>query len=59
MGNLGRKVKNSAAGRLLLHCDNSAVVHILNAMVSASRALMRELRRPKQLLNSMGLYIDA
>jgi Reverse transcriptase (RNA-dependent DNA polymerase) len=59
MGNLGKKVQSVGATKLVLHCDNAAVVHITNAMVSASRPMMRELRRLKRLLDSMGVYIDS
>jgi hypothetical protein len=59
MGNLGQRVKDAGATKLLLHCDNAAVVHITNAMVSASRPMMRELRLLKRLLDSMGITIDS
>jgi Reverse transcriptase (RNA-dependent DNA polymerase) len=59
MGNLGQRVKDAGATKLLLHCDNAAVVHITNAMVSASRPMMRELRLLKRLLDSMGVTIDS
>ena len=42
---------------LLLHVDNMAVVHITNAMVSASRPMMRELRRLKCVLDRQGFQI--
>jgi hypothetical protein len=38
-------VAQAETKRILLHEDNQAVVHILNAMVSASRPMMAELRR--------------
>lgn len=44
---------------LLIRCDNSSVVHITNAMVSASRGMMSELRRLKCILDHMGLHISA
>jgi hypothetical protein len=58
MGHLGRRVRREDARHLLIHCDNSPVVHVLNAMVSASRPMMRELRRLKFILDSIGITIS-
>jgi hypothetical protein len=59
MGNLGQRVKNAGAAKLLLHCENAAVVLIMNAMVTASRPMMRELRLLKCLLDSMGIIVES
>jgi hypothetical protein len=59
MGNLGQRVKDAGAPKLLLHCDTAAVVHIMNAMVTASRPMMRELRLLKHLVDSMGIIVDS
>jgi Reverse transcriptase (RNA-dependent DNA polymerase) len=59
MGNLGQSIKDAGAAKLLLNCDNAAVVHIVNAMVTASRPVMRELRLLKRLLDSMGIIVDS
>jgi hypothetical protein len=45
--------------RILLHEDNQAVVHILNAMVSASRPMMAELRRLEVMLRILGVKVEA
>lgn len=45
--------------RILLHEDNQAVVYILNAMVSASRPMMAELRKIEKLLRVLGVRIDS
>lgn len=45
--------------KLLLHEDNQAVVYVLNAMVSASPAMMVELRRLEKLLKALGVTIEA
>lgn len=42
---LGRRLKEQGLNRVLFRCDNLAVVHITNAMVTASRGRMRELRK--------------
>jgi hypothetical protein len=44
---------------ILLHEDNQAVVHILNAMVSASRPMMAELRRLEVMLRILGVALEA
>ena len=44
---------------ILLHEDNQAVVHILNAMVSASRPMMAELRRLQVMLRVLGVRLEA
>lgn len=58
-GSLGEKVARSGARDLRLHIDNQAVVHITNSFVSASRPMMRELRRLKIVLDRMGLRIQS
>jgi hypothetical protein len=45
--------------RIPLHEDNQAVVHILNAMVSASRPMMAELRRLEVMLRALGIRIES
>lgn len=59
MGPLGREIAQSEHKNLLLHVDNQAVVHITNGLVSASRPMMRELRRLKSVLDRMGLHIKS
>lgn len=56
---LGEKIRERAVLQLLLHVDNQAVVHICNSLVSSSRAMMRELRRLKVLLDRNGIVIKA
>lgn len=57
MGNLGQKVRDGGVKELLIHVDNSAVVHITNSFVSASRTMMRELRKLKVVLDRLGLQM--
>jgi hypothetical protein len=45
--------------RILLHEDNQAVVHILNAMISASRQMMAQLRRLKVMLRTLVVRMEA
>lgn len=56
-GSLGRQVLAHGRRNLLLHIDNQPVVHITNSFVSASRPMMRELRRLKAVLDHHGLHI--
>lgn len=42
---------------VLLHVDNAAVVLITNFLVSASRPMMRELRKLKSVLDHLGVHI--
>ena len=56
-GHLGHKLEQESVQSLLLHVDNQAVVHITNALVSASRPMMRELRKLKRCLDRLGLQI--
>lgn len=58
-GNLGTEIAKRGHENLLLHVDNQAVVHITNSFVSASRPMMRELRKLKLELDHMGLKIKA
>lgn len=44
---------------MVLHEDNQAVVFIINAMVSASRPMMAELRKLRALLHALGIVIEA
>ena len=59
MGHLGHKLEQESVQNLLLHVDNHAVVHITNALVSASRPMMRELRKLKLCLDRLGLQIQS
>lgn len=43
----------------LVHEDNQAVVQVLNAMVSASKAMMSEFRELNKLLVALGVQLDA
>jgi hypothetical protein len=45
--------------RILLHEDNHAVKHILNAMVSASRQMMAELQPMEVMLRILGMKLEA
>lgn len=56
---LGDKVRKKAVTKLLLHVDNQVVVHVCNSYVSPSRALMRELRKLKLVLDRSGIVIKA
>ena len=57
MGHLGHKFEQESVQSLLVHVDNQAVVHITNAQVSASRPMMRDLRKLKLCLDCLGLQI--
>ena len=57
MGHLGHKLEQESVQRLLLHVENQAIVHVTNALVSASRPMMRELRKLKLCLDRLGLQI--
>jgi hypothetical protein len=52
-------VARPSTKRILVHEDNQAVVHILNAMVSASRPMMAELRRLEVMLRVLGVRMEA
>jgi hypothetical protein len=56
---LAAPVTNGEVNHIRLHCDNQAVVHIVNSMVSASRPMMRELRRLKCILDHLGIHISS
>lgn len=56
-GPLGDHLPDRGPSSLLIHCDNLPVVHVTNALVSASRPMMRELRRLKNVLDNRGLHI--
>ena len=56
-GSLGKQLLHQHHRDLLLHVDNQAVVHVINALVSASRPMMRELRRLKSVLDRNGIHI--
>lgn len=56
-GSLGKRVVQEGHKNVLLHVDNQAVVHITNSFVSASRPMMRELRRLKVVLERLGVQI--
>ena len=52
-------VSDPRVRRLLLHEDNQAVVYVLNAMVSASKEMMIELRKLEVLLKVLGARLEA
>lgn len=52
-------VSDPKVKKILLHEDNSAVVHILNSMVSASPSMMSELRKLRMLLQGLGVRLEA
>jgi hypothetical protein len=52
-------VAEAETRRIFLHEDNQAVVHVLNAMVSASRPMMAELRRLEVMLRTLGVKLEA
>lgn len=52
-------VSDPRVRRILLHEDNQAVVCVLNAMVSASKEMMAELRKLDALMKAMGVRIEA
>lgn len=54
-----RYLPSPSIQRLLLHEDNQAVVCVLNAMVSASKAMMAEPRKLQVLLRVLGVTIEA
>ena len=51
-------VEKADTRRILFHEDNQAVVQILNAMVSASRPMMAELRRLEVMLPALGVRME-
>jgi hypothetical protein len=57
MGNLGEKILDLETKELLLITDNTGVVHITNVPVSATQPIMRELRRLKYILETMGVSL--
>lgn len=59
LGCLKEPIMRNGVKELLLHADNQSVVHIANSFVSASRPMMRELRRLKVVLEEMGIHIRA
>jgi hypothetical protein len=56
---LARQIAKEGATHIRLHCDNQAVVHVVNAMVSASRPMMRELRKLKNVLDHLGVHVSS
>lgn len=56
---LGERLERSEIGNVKLWCDNQAVVHIVNSLVSASTELMHELRKLKLILDKLGVHIRA
>lgn len=59
LGRLGQRIAASSVTDLLLHVDNQPVTHIVNSLVSASRPMMRELRRLKAVLDRLGIRVKA
>jgi hypothetical protein len=58
MGNIETKVTEIGAINLFFRTDNTRVVHVTNAMVTASRPMMRELRKLTIVLDSMGVTLS-
>ena len=56
-GLLGKDVSGRGSRDLLSHIDNQSVVHITISFVSASRPMIRELRRLKLVLDHLGVCI--
>lgn len=52
-------VSSPQTQRLLVHEDNQSVVYVLNAMVSASKAMMAELRKLQKILVALDVRLDA
>lgn len=52
-------MKEKDITQLLVHSDNQPVVRVLNAMVSASPALISDLRKLRSLLLALGVQIEA
>ncbi len=57
LNSFGSLLKQAGVSNVKLWCDNMATVHVTNAMVSASRPMMRELRLLKRELDRLGLHI--
>lgn len=58
-GSIGSRIAEEGHRELLMYVDNQSVVHITNAFVTASRPMMRELRRLKLVLDRLGLHVKA
>jgi hypothetical protein len=56
---LASYVAKADTRQILLHNDNQSVVHILNAMISASRPMMAELRRLETTFHVLGVRVEA
>jgi hypothetical protein len=54
----GKWLKYNGVTTLSGFDDNSCVVHVVNAMISASPAIMKELRRLKRELDDLGISIS-
>lgn len=52
-------VSHTLISNILVHEGNQAVVWVLNAMISASRTMMSELRKLRALLHGLGIRIQA
>jgi hypothetical protein len=55
----GTRLKEAGVRHLRLQCENMEAVHVTNAMVSARKPMMRELRLLKRELDRLGLHLDA
>ena len=55
----GARLRHMGVSTVGLQCDNTATVLVINAMVSASRPMMRELRLLKRELDRLKVHIDA
>ena len=57
MSGIAQVAMKQKVRQVLLHVDNQEVVQINNSFVSASRPMMKELRRLKLVLDRMGIQI--
>ena len=55
----GARLRHMGVSTVGLQCDNTVTVHVINAMVSASRPMMRELQLLKRELDRSNVHIDA
>lgn len=58
-GSFARYVSDPTVCRLLVHEENQAVISILNAMVSASKAMMTELLLLQRVLTAKDITIES
>jgi hypothetical protein len=58
-GHFTSYVAKADTRQILLHNDNQSVVHIINAMVSASRPMMAELCWLETIFHVLGVRVEA